>query len=109
MSDARTGQRFPLKLPVRIQGANSGRSLAGVTHDMSAAGVYLSASVPMKMGAKIKFRITLPGKEIGAKRDISIQCLGRVVRIDRQRSGARRGIACVIDSYKYVRASGGKA
>ncbi len=107
MSDSRTGQRFRLQLPVRIQRSDSRVSAKAVTENMSAAGVYLSAAVPLKVGAKVKFSITLPGREIGSRRDVAIRCTGRVVRIDSARRRGQRGVACVIDTYRFVRAASG--
>ena len=37
VSEARTGKRFPLELPIKIHGVDQG----GVTGNMSAAGVYI--------------------------------------------------------------------
>ena len=45
----------------------------------------------------------------GGKDDVVIQCRGRVVRTDEPNAGAgsgdNRGVACVIDSYEFVRNS----
>ena len=42
----------------------------------------------------------------GGKENVTIQCKGRVVRTDepwQQPVGEGRGVACVIDSYEFVR------
>ncbi len=106
MSDSRTGRRFPLELPISIQDKKT-RKLKGTTSNVSAAGVYMQAKADLEIGSKVKFQIMLPGIMIGAKRDVAIECSGRVVRASnrkaRKGSSKEPGLACVIDSYKFVR------
>lgn len=102
MPDARTGRRFPLTLPVKIKGGNSGRSQSATTNDLSAAGVFITTNMPFKKGSKLNFEITLPALVIGAKNDVEVKCTGRVVRVDTPPRGKRRGVACVIDRYQFV-------
>ncbi len=103
MADSRSGKRFSLQLPIRIQQVNSRRQHNGVTHNLSAAGVYISANLPFRMGAQVNFEITLPAPVTGAPADVQLKCAGRVVRVDARRQGQRRGVACVIDRYRFVR------
>ncbi len=103
VADSRSGKRFSLQLPIRIQQANSGRKHDGVTHNLSAAGVYISADLPLRLGAHVNFEITLPAPATGAPGDVQLKCAGRVVRVDARRRGTRRGVACVIDRYRFVR------
>lgn len=108
MPDARSGQRFPLRLPIAIEGR---RKSAAFTHDLSASSVFISGVRPLKLGSRLKFRITLPREMLGVKRAVTVLCAGRVVRIDQgrtprpRRSAPRRqmGIACVIDDYRFLR------
>ena len=102
MSEARTGRRFPLTLPVKIKGGTSRRSQAATTNNLSAAGVFISTSLPFRKGSRLNFEIILPAPIIGAKRDVEVKCTGRVVRVDSPKSGKRRGVACVIDRYQFV-------
>ncbi len=106
MSESRTGRRFPLELPISIQDKKT-KKLKGTTSNVSAAGVYMQAKADLEIGSKVKFEIMLPGVMIGAKRDVAIECIGRVVRAGdkKTRKNARKepGLACVIDSYKFVR------
>ena len=101
MSDARTGRRFPLTLPVKIKGGTSRRSQAATTN-MSAAGVFITTNLPFKKGSKLNFQITLPAPVIGATSDVEVKCTGRVIRVDTPARGKRRGVACVIDRYQFV-------
>ena len=107
MSDARTGKRFPLELPIKIQNSEQGGQLAGMTGNLSAAGVYIKADAALEVGANVEFEITLPPEVTGAKENVVVQCRGRVVRTDEPAGSGddARGVACVIDSYDFVRHS----
>ena len=110
MSEHRTGKRFPLQLPIKIHEEDSGAELKGVTTDLSAAGVYIKADASLEVGSNVEFEITLPTEVTGGKKNVVMQCRGRVVRSDPQPEGSRpsenaRGVACVIDSYEFVRNS----
>lgn len=109
VSDARTGKRFPLELPIKIHKQDSGGDSSGVTGNLSAAGVYIRANEALEVGSPVEFEIALPPEMTGAKENVVIQCRGRVVRTDEPASGSKpseaRGVACVIDSYEFVRNS----
>jgi len=112
MSEARTGKRFPLELPIRIRqkGASADR---GTTADMSAAGVYIHANTDLPVGSPIEFDITLPAKVLGTASDVEVHCTGRIVRKEGNgKNGrgkkAKNGVACVIDQYKFIRSKGSK-
>ncbi len=109
--DLRTGQRFPLQLPIAISDGQSAHKNQGTTTNVSAAGVYVRAQRPLRVGSKISFDINLPGLVLGTERDVKIRCTGRVVRaessrVPRTKPAVReklRGMACVIDQYRFVR------
>ena len=112
--DIRTGKRFPLQLPITISEVESAREHRGTTANVSAAGVYVRAEKPLKVGAKISFDIMLPGQVLGTAHDVKIRCAGRVVRAESSRRAPRtkasareqlRGMACVIDQYSFIRNS----
>ncbi len=96
--EARTGKRFPLELPIKIQGRDEG----GVTGNMSAAGVYIRGNPALEVGSNVEFEIALPPELTGGAESVVVQCKGRVVRKDSE-GGAENGVACVIDSYDFVR------
>jgi len=106
VSDARTGKRFPLELPIKIHKAEESGEHKGITGNLSAAGVYIRADASLDVGTSVEFEITLPPEVTGAKENVVVQCRGRVVRTD-EPAGATgtesRGVACVIDSYDFVR------
>ena len=104
VSDARTGKRFPLELPIKIH-KDAGGDASGITSNLSAAGVYIRADQSLEMGSPVEFEITLPPEVTGGQENVVIQCRGRVVRTDDTSADAsgQRGVACVIDSYEFVR------
>ena len=104
MSEARTGKRFPLELPIKIHKEGTGGDAKGTTGDLSAAGVYIRADASLEIGSPVEFEITLPPDVTGGQENVKIQCKGRVVRTDPSGSNAEgKGVACVIDSYEFVR------
>jgi len=105
VSDARTGKRFPLELPIKIHKETESGEHNGVTGNLSAAGVYIRADAALEVGSNVEFEITLPPEVTGAKENVVVQCRGRVVRTDEPsaKAGDSRGVACVIDSYDFVR------
>jgi hypothetical protein len=108
VSEQRTGKRFPVELPIKIHKAEEGGEHVGVTGDLSAAGVYIRADASLEVGSNVEFEITLPPEVTGAKESVVVQCRGRVVRTDEPAgasSAESRGVACVIDSYDFVRHS----
>lgn len=105
VSDHRTGQRFPLHLPIRVQGQSTSQR-PGETGNVSAAGVYIWLEGEPEIGSNIQFEITIPSQAIGSSDDVVVRCNGRVVRSDSPSSTqCKTGVACVIDSYEFVRAA----
>jgi hypothetical protein len=104
--EARTGKRFPLHLPIKLHSDAASSDAAGTTGNLSAAGVYIRADASLDIGSPVEFEITLPPDVTGGKENVVIQCKGRVVRADPTGAGDEgRGVACVIDSYEFVRNS----
>lgn len=110
MSEARTGKRFPLQLPIRIRHKKAAD--VATTANMSAAGVYIQANTDLTVGSPIEFDITLPAKVLGTPNDVEVHCTGRVVRRESTASNGKgrgkNGVACVIDQYKFIRKKGKK-
>jgi hypothetical protein len=101
--ETRTGKRFPVQLTTTIKRGAS--KLQGKTADLSAAGVFIQADGEFEVGSQVEFDITLPADVIGAKKDVEIHCLGRVVRAGGKKSAQKKsgGVACIIDQYEFVR------
>ncbi len=106
VSEARTGKRFPLELPIKIHKESASGDSKGTTGNLSAAGVYIRADASLEIGSPVEFEITLPPDVTGGQENVVIQCKGRVVRTDPTGASADgKGVACVIDSYEFVRNS----
>jgi hypothetical protein len=106
VEEARTGKRFPLELPIKIHKGEAGGDAKGITGNLSAAGVFIRADAAMEIGSPVEFEITLPPEITGGQENVTIQCKGRVVRADETGEGRDgRGVACVIDSYEFIRNS----
>ena len=106
VSEARTGKRFPLHLPIKIHNESESGEAKGMTGNLSAAGVYIRADASLEIGSPVEFEITLPPDVTGGRENVVIQCKGRVVRTDPTGGTPDgKGVACVIDSYEFVRNS----
>ncbi|HLW55616.1 MAG TPA: PilZ domain-containing protein [Candidatus Angelobacter sp.] len=113
MSEARTGKRFPLELPIRIH--RKGGDDKATTADLSSAGVYIKSDTELAVGSSIEFDITLPAEVLGTPGDVEVRCTGRVVRKEAgsgsnsgRKKGQKHGVACVIDEYKFIRKKGSR-
>ena len=67
MSEARTGKRFPLELPIKIHKENVAGEASGMTGNLSAAGVYIRADASLEVGSPVDFEITLPPEVTGGQ------------------------------------------
>ena len=111
VTEARTGKRFPLRLPITIRKGRSSLKHRGSTTDLSAGGAYFSAAADFEVGSTIEFAITLPHEALGTSKDVELHCSGRVVRAEaapvsptqNKKKKQWKGLACVIDQYRFVR------
>ena len=105
LADARTGKRFPLNLPINIKKGKAAKGGKTTTSNVSAAGIFIEGDDNLEIGSTIDFDIVLPAKIVGADSDVEVSCKGRVVRKDGKsgKGKGKGGIACVIDTYKFVR------
>lgn len=113
MSEARTGKRFPLELPIKIH--HKGGDDKATTADLSSAGVYIKSDTELAVGSSIQFDITLPAEVLGTPGDVEVRCTGRVVRKEAgaetnsgKKKSQKHGVACVIDEYKFIRKKGSR-
>jgi len=106
VTEGRTGKRFPVHLSVKVAHADKQHTEEiGTTGNMSAAGVYLLMDRGLEVGSNMEFEITVPGEIIGARTDVRLHCTGRVVRNEVRAEEHKTGVACVIESYEFVRES----
>jgi hypothetical protein len=91
----RTAVRFPLKLAIRLE-TDEGM-LEATTVNVSATGLlFIADKVPL-VGSKIVFTMVMPSAVMGAEQDVTVHCVGRVVR--HQMTGEALMAGAVIDEY----------
>jgi len=98
-AEMQSAPRFPVHLPVSVKAPNGDYSAE--TQNISANGVLFAMDNDMPVGSMVDFTILLPGEVVGAKRNVQIDCRGRVVRSFEDRG--RRGVGVVIDEYHFER------
>ena len=92
--------RFSLHLAVEVMA--QGGACAAETQNISANGVLFAMDRDVPVGSMVDFTIMLPGEVVGLRRDVQIDCHGRVVRSFEDQG--RRGVGVVIDEYHFERA-----
>jgi hypothetical protein len=91
----RTAVRFPMRLPIRVQTEQG--EVEAMTENISANGLlFVSEHLP-QVDTRIEFTIAMPSAVMGTTNDVTIHCIGRVVRHYLQ-NGEKKA-AAVIDEY----------
>ena len=91
----RTAVRFPMKLAIRMHTEQG--ELDAITENISANGLlFVSDSLP-EVDSRIEFTIAMPSAIMGSATDVTIHCIGRVVR--HYLEGDEKKAAAVIDEY----------
>lgn len=98
--DMQSAPRFPLHLPASVK--TQGSAYSAETENISANGVLLAMDNDVAVGSMVDFTIQLPAEIVGLRRDVQIDCRGRVVRSFEDRG--RRAVGVVIDEYHFERA-----
>ncbi len=91
----RTAVRFPMKLALTLK--TSQGTVEAVTENISANGILFTGLRLPKVDSQIEFTIRMPAGVMGTLEDVSIDCIGRVVR--HQRHGEEAQAAAIIDEY----------
>jgi len=99
-SEVQGAARFPVKLPIHLK-SQTGESDTE-SDNISSNGVLFHHDVDMPIGSTVDFTISLPAEVVGAEADVKVECRGRVVRADDAQDG-RRGVAVLIDEYRFER------
>ena len=95
----RTAVRFPMKLSLRLQTATG--VVEAITENISANGILFTGTDLPLVDSRIEFEIRMPAAIMGTPEDVSVHCIGRVVR--HQKHGEESQAAAIIDEY-YMRA-----
>jgi hypothetical protein len=98
--EMQSAPRFPLHLSASVK--SQGSAFSAETENISANGVLLAMDNDVPIGSTVDFTIMLPADVVGARKDVQIDCRGRVVRSFEDRG--RRGVGVVIDEYQIERA-----
>jgi hypothetical protein len=104
--EQRRTRRFQLQLPLSITRSGATRvELAGCTNNISSGGVLFSTEAEPDSASPIEYVITLTREGPQA---VSLRCVGRIVRSDREESGRDEGppayrIAATLERYEFVR------
>ena len=107
--ERRAAHRFPMSLPLVVRAPARGQksSASTQTNDISASGVYFDMNENFRLGSRIEFVVTLP-REITPAADVRIRCLGRVVRVEKEKAAGaesaerRIGVAAAIEQYEFL-------
>ncbi|NYF80534.1 PilZ domain-containing protein [Granulicella arctica] len=95
VNPVRVAVRFPMRLPLTIQ--TRAGVLRAVTENVSSNGLlFVSDSLPA-LDSKIEFTMTMPSAIMGVENDVTIHCIGRIVRHEQE--GREKKAAVVIDEY----------
>jgi hypothetical protein len=95
----RTAVRFPLRLALHLKTEDG--TIEATTKDVSSNGLlFVAANLP-RIGSSIEFTMDMPSEVMGSATDVSVHCIGRVVR--HQHSEDESMAAVVIDEY-YLKA-----
>lgn len=98
--DMQSAPRFPLHLAASLK--TQGSAYSAETENISANGVLFAMDSDVPVGSLVDFTILLPAEVVGLRRNVQIDCRGRVVRSFEDRG--RRAVGVVIDEYHFERA-----
>lgn len=91
----RTAVRFPMKLPLQVLTEKG--ELQATTENISANGLLFVSDQLPDVDSRIEFTIAMPSAVMGSPTDVTIHCIGRVVR--HYLDGGEKKAAAVIDEY----------
>ena len=91
----RTAVRFPMRLPLQV--TTDDGPMNALTENISANGILFTGPTLPAVDSRIEFIIRMPAAVMGTPEDVSIQCVGRVVR--HQKQGEETQAAAIIDEY----------
>jgi len=97
-SDRRSGQRMPVRVPVKVR--HEGGEQQGLTRDLSSSGIFLYSESGMKAGSKLELVIMLP-PGLGFGSGGWTVCQASVVRVE-ESDGKGIGIAATLDRIEWL-------
>jgi hypothetical protein len=91
----RASVRFPLHLDIVLSTAE--REYKAVTEDVSANGICFIAEDLPPVDSQVEFRMKMPAAIMGGSEDVTLHCVGRIVR--HELTAGKNMAAAVIDDY----------
>jgi len=91
----RAAVRFPLRLALHLKTEDG--IVEATTREISSNGLLFVTTHLPKIGSSIEFTMDMPSEVMGWANDVSIHCMGRVVR--HQQTAEESMVAVVIDEY----------
>lgn len=91
----RTAVRFPMKLALQVTTGDG--TVDAVTENISANGILFTGGKLPPVDSRIEFTITMPAAVMGTPEDVSVHCVGRVVR--HSVVAGENQAAAIIDEY----------
>lgn len=93
VSDRRSGQRTPVRVPVKVR--HQGAEHAGLTRDLSSSGIFLYSETGFNAGSKVELVVMFP-PGLGFGSGGWTLCEASIVRVE-EVDDKRVGIAAVLD------------
>jgi len=91
----RTAVRFPLHLAVTLYWEHG--EVHAMTEDVSANGILFVSDDAPPVDTRVEFKMTMPAEVMGAAEDVTLHCVGRIVR--HMQTAGKNMAAAVIDEY----------
>jgi hypothetical protein len=91
----RSAVRFPMQLALMIQ--TDFGIYEAVTENVSANGLLFVSDYLPQLNSEIEFTMTMPSSVMGSDKDVSVHCIGRIIR--HEHDGGVKKAAVVIDEY----------
>jgi PilZ domain len=96
--DRRSGQRTPVRVPVKVR--HQGSEQEAITRDLSTSGIFLYSDSAIKPGSKLELVVMLP-PGLGIGPGGWTLCQAKVVRVE-ESQGKAIGVAATLDRIEFV-------
>jgi PilZ domain-containing protein len=75
-----------------------------ITENISSSGCYFLLDDAPEVGSRIEMEIKMAPKA-GAPPGSTVECRGRVVRVEKEQHGGKTGVGCTFDRYRILPSS----
>lgn len=91
--------RFPLRCRVLFFRKSSDAIADAVTQNVSSAGFYCLSLNPLSVGESLTCLLMMPSYGVARDQSFRVECVVRVVRMEKANEEGLFGIGCQIDDY----------